>query len=227
MKRFWTDVTVDAAGVVTLDGRPVRTPGRVPLALPFPALADAVAEEWRGVTGEIDPRAMPMTGLSNAVIDRIAPDTAAFAASLATFGESDLLYYRAPEPDALVARQALLWDPLLSWARTRYDVHFEIVQGVMHRTQPAATIARLGDAIAARTAWELAGLSPMVTIGGSLIAALAVVEGAATAEEAWRAVEADEDWQTEQWGRDEVSIAALESRRRDFFAGARFLELIG
>ena len=62
MKRFWTDVGVDTAGVVTLDGRPVRTPGRVPLALPFPALADAVAEEWRGVTGEIDPRAMPMTG---------------------------------------------------------------------------------------------------------------------------------------------------------------------
>jgi chaperone required for assembly of F1-ATPase len=96
----------------------------------------------------------------------------------------------------------------------------------MHRAQPAATVARLGEAIAARTAWELAGLSPIVTIGGSLIAALAVVEQATSVDEAWRAVEADEDWQTEQWGRDEVSIAALESRRRDFFAGARFLELL-
>ena len=226
MKRFWTDVAVDAEGVVRLDGKPVRTPGRVPLALPFAALADAVAEEWRAVSGEIDPRAMPMTGLSNAVIDRIAPDMPAFAAALATFGESDLLCYRAPEPPALVARQAELWDPLLAWARTRYDVHFEVVHGIMHRAQPAATVARLGEAIAARTAWELAGLSPIVTIGGSLIAALAVVEQAASADEAWRAVEADEDWQTEQWGRDEVSIAALESRRRDFFAGARFLELL-
>ena len=227
MKRFWTDVTVDAGGVVALDGKPVRTPGRVPLALPFPALAEAVAGEWRAVEGEIDPRAMPMTGLSNAAIDRIAPDVPAFAASLATFGESDLLCYRAPEPPALVARQAQLWDPLIAWATTRYDVAFEIVHGIMHRAQPAATVARLGDAMAARSAWELAGLSPIVTIGGSLIAALALIEDAATADTVWRAVEADEDWQTEQWGRDEVSIAALESRRRDFFAGARFLDLLG
>jgi len=226
MKRFWSDVAVDGEGVVRLDGRPVRTPGRIPLALPFAALADAVAGEWRAVEGEIDPRTMPMTGLSNAVIDRIAIDVPAFAAGLATFGESDLLYYRAPEPAALVARQSELWDPLLAWARHRYDVHFEIVHGVMHRAQPAATIARLGDATAARSPWELAGLSPIVTIGGSLVAALALVEKAASAEDAWRAVEADEDWQTEQWGRDEVSIAALESRRRDFFAGARFLELL-
>lgn len=227
MKRFWTDVTVDAGVVVALDGKPVRTPGRVPLALPFPALAEAVAGEWRAVEGEIDPREMPMTGLSNAAIDRIAPDVPAFAASLATFGESDLLCYRAPEPPALVARQAQLWDPLIAWATTRYDVTFEIVHGIMHRSQPAATVARLGEAMAARSAWELAGLSPIVTIGGSLIAALALIEDAATADTVWRAVEADEDWQTEQWGRDEVSIAALESRRRDFFAGARFLDLLG
>lgn len=226
MKRFWKDVSIDAGGVVSLDGKPVRTPGRVPLALPFPALAEAVADEWRAVEGEIDPRTMPMTGLSNAAIDRIAPDAPAFAASLATFGESDLLCYRAPEPPALVARQAQLWDPLLAWARMRYDVHFEIVHGIMHTRQPQATIARLGEAMAARSAWELAGLSPVVTIGGSLIAALALVERAASADEAWRAVEADEDWQTEQWGRDEVSIAALESRRRDFYAGARFLDLL-
>lgn len=226
MKRFWTDVSIDAGGVVRLDDRPVRTPGRVPLALPFPALAEAVAAEWRAVTGEIDPRAMPMTGLANAAIDRIAPDAPAFAASLATFGESDLLCYRAPEPPALVARQAQLWDPLLVWAGTRYDVEFEIVHGIMHSAQPTATVVRLGEALAARSPWELAGLSPIVTIGGSLIAALALVEDAATADTVWRAVEADEDWQTEQWGRDEVSIAALESRRRDFFAGARFLDLL-
>lgn len=226
MKRFWKDVAIDADGVVTLDGRPVRTPGRVPLALPFPALAETVADEWRAVGEEIDPRVMPMTGLSNAAIDRVAPEKAQFAATLATFGESDLLCYRAEEPPALVARQSQLWNPLIDWAQGRYAVRFEIVGGIMHRVQPPETVARLGEAVAARSPWELAGLSPIVTIGGSLIAALALLEDAATADTVWRAVEADEDWQTEQWGRDEVSIAALESRRRDFFAGARFLDLV-
>ena len=227
MKRFWSAVGVDAAGVVTLDGRPVRTPGRLPLAIPYPALAEAVAAEWRAVEGEIDPRTMPLTGLANAAIERVPQDQARFAATLARFGETDLLCYRADAPPALVARQAELWDPLLAWARHRYDVHVEVIAGVMHRAQPAATIARLSEAVAARSAWELAGLSPVVTIGGSLIAALALLERAIDAETAWRAVEADEDWQTEQWGRDEVSLAALEARRRDFFGGAGFLALLG
>ena len=226
MKRFWKEVSVDPDRGIRLDGKPVRTPGKQPLILPNAALAEAVADEWRAVGegAEIDPRAMPLTGLANAATERIDP--AAFAAALAAFGESDLLCYRAESPDDLVARQAASWDPLLDWARTRYDVHFEIAAGVMHRPQPPATIARLAEAVAARNAWQLAGLSPIVTIGGSLVAALALDEGAATPEEVWRAVELDEDWQAEQWGRDELSLGALESRRRDFNAGVRFLALL-
>ena len=226
MKRFWKDVSVDPDRGIRLDGKPVRTPGKQPLILPNAALAEAVGEEWRAVGegAEIDPRAMPLTGLANAATERIDP--AAFAAALAAFGESDLLCYRAEGPDDLVARQAALWDPLLDWARTRYDVHFEIAAGVMHRPQPPATIARLAEAVSARNAWQLAGLSPIVTIGGSLVAALALDEGAATPEQVWRAVELDEDWQAEQWGRDELSLGALESRRRDFNAGVRFLGLL-
>ena len=226
MKRFWKDVSVDHDRGIRLDGKPVRTPGKQPLILPNAALAEAVGEEWRAVGegAEIDPRAMPLTGLANAATERIDP--AAFAAALAAFGESDLLCYRAEGPDDLVARQAALWDPLLDWARTRYDVHFEIAAGVMHRPQPPATIERLAEAVSARNAWQLAGLSPIVTIGGSLVAALALDEGAATPEKVWRAVELDEDWQAEQWGRDELSLGALESRRRDFNAGVRFLGLL-
>ena len=226
MKRFWTSVTIDSDHVVRLDGKPVRTPGRRPLTLPQPALAEAVAEEWRAVGETVDPRLMTLTGLVNAAIDRIEPDPSTFAASLAAFAESDLLCYRADSPPALVARQAALWDPLLDWARTRYDVHFEVTAGIMHRPQPPATLARLRDAVTARTAFELAGLSPIVTISGSIVAALALIEHAATAEAVWRAAELDEDFQAEQWGRDPLSEAALESRRRDFDAGVRFLGLL-
>ncbi|GAA0323549.1 ATPase [Sphingomonas oligophenolica] len=226
MKRFWTTVAIDSDHVIRLDGKPVRTPGRRPLTLPQPALAEAVADEWRAVGDTVDPRLMTLTGLANAAIDRIEPDPSAFAAGLAVFAESDLLCYRAESPPALVERQAALWDPLLDWARIRYDVHFEVTAGIMHRPQPPATLARLRDAVAARSAFELAGLSPIVTISGSLVAALALVEHAATAEAVWRAAELDEDFQAEQWGRDPLSEAALESRRRDFDAGVRFLGLL-
>ena len=223
MKRFWREVRVDAERVVRLNDRPVRTPGRVPLALPTPALAAAVADEWRSVGDTLDPRAMPLTGLANAAIDRVAPDPATFAAGLARYGESDLLCYRADVPEPLVARQRTAWDPLLAWASARYDVHFEVTAGVIHRAQPPGTLARLAEAVAARDAWRLAGLSPVVTVTGSLIAALALDEGAADAETVWAAGEIDEGWQREMWGDDPLAIDARAGRRREFDAGVRFL----
>ncbi|MGN6619714.1 MAG: ATP12 family chaperone protein [Sphingomonas sp.] len=225
MKRFWQTVSIER-GEVMLDGRPVRTPGRVPLAVPYPSLAGAIADEWRAVSGEIDPRAMPLTGLANAAIDRIAPDLGAFAEGLARYGESDLLCYRADGPAALVDRQHAAWDPLLDWARQRYDVHFEVTTGIIHRAQPEATIARLGEAVAARSPFELAGLSPIVTVTGSLVAALALLEGAAEADAVWQAAQIDEDWQIERWGEDSLASAARAAHRADFDAGARFLALL-
>ena len=226
MKRFWKHVTVEPGNGLALDGRPVRTPGRAALAVPTRALAEAIAEEWRAVGDTLDPRAMPLTGLANAAIDRIAADPAAFAAGLARYGESDLLYYRADEPAALVDRQAAAWDPLLDWARHRYDVHFEPTAGVMHRPQPEATLARLAEAVAALDPFRLAALSPIVTISGSLVGALALIEDAATPEAIWQAAHVDEDWQAEQWGEDVLATQAQEARRAEFDAGVRFLGLV-
>ena len=92
--------------------------------------------------------------------------------------------------------------------------------------QPAETVRKLGHAVASLDAFHLAGLSPLVTIGGSLVAALAVLEEMMPAEDAWEAVSLDDRWQLEQWGDDPEARAALDARRRDFLAAARFLELL-
>ena len=228
MRRFWKDVTVVADGgfQISLDGRRVRTPARAELVLPSARLAEAVAEEWRGALPEVDPRAMPLTGLANAAIDRVAPDIERFAAGLAKFGETDLLYYRVDAPEALVELQAAEWDPLLAWARRRYDIDFCTIASTIYRSQPPATVERLAHAVAALDAFRLAGLLPLVTIGGSLVAALAVLEGAVTPEAGWQAVTLDERWQSEQWGADSEAEAALASRRGEFVAAARFVELL-
>lgn len=226
MKRFWQTVDVTPDGGIALDGKPVRTPGRAPLQLPTRALADAVADEWRAVDDAIDPRAMPLTGLGNAAIDRIAPDPATFAGSLAAYAESDLLCYRADSPAELVARQAAAWNPLLDWACETYGVAFVVTTGIMHRPQPPETLARLGAAVAAYPPFALAALSPVVTISGSLVAALALAERAADPEAVWLASELDADWQAEQWGEDDLAAPARQARRRDYEAGVRMLELL-
>jgi chaperone required for assembly of F1-ATPase len=223
MKRFWTEVAVTPERGILLDGRAVRTPGRLPLVLPTAALASLVAGEWRAVEDTIDPRAMPMTGLANAAIERVAAEPAVFAASLARYAEADLLCYRADAPDELIARQAAAWDPPLAWARTRYDVAFVVATGIVHRSQPPATIARIGEAVAALDPFALAALSPITTLTGSIVLALAVAEHAMTADAAWTAATVDEAWQAERWGEDAQAAALLAERRREFDAAVRFL----
>jgi chaperone required for assembly of F1-ATPase len=229
VKRFWKDVGVergDEGWGLSLDGKPVRTPARASLIVPTQSLAEAVAAEWRDAAEKVDPRAMPLTGLANAAIDRVAPDRERFAEGLARYAEADLICYRAEGPSGLVERQAAGWDPLLAWARRRFDVDFVTTIGLTHVAQPAPTVERLGHAVAMLDSFRLAGLSPLVTIGGSLIAALAVLEKTIPAEEAWDAVSVDERWQLDHWGRDAEAETALELRRRDFASAARFLELL-
>ena len=228
MKRFWkvAEVVEDGGFGIALDGRPVKTPAKAGLKVPTRRLAEAIAGEWSAASETVDPRAMPLTGLANAAIDRVAPDCEAFAAGLAQYGEADLLCYRAEGPPALAERQESAWGPLLAWARRRYDVDFCVTASIIHQPQPAATIERLAHAVAALDAFRLAGLAPLVTIGGSLVAALAVFEDAVTEDEAWDAVSLDEQWQLEKWGADAEAMAALEARRREFMAAARFLELL-
>ena len=229
MKRFWTDVAVEQGEggfAIALDGRRVRTPARAELVVPTEALAEAIAEEWRACGETVDPRAMKLTGLANAAIDHVSTDPESFAAGVAKYGETDLTCYRAEGPDALMRRQAESWDVLLDWARRRYDVDFACARGVIHVPQPKDTIAKLAHAVAILDPFRLAALSPLVTIGGSLVAALAVLEEAIPAESAWEAVSLDEQWQSEQWGVDADAQAALDNRRADFLAAARFLTLL-
>lgn len=229
MKRFWKTVAaidVDGGFGVVLDGRRVKTPAGADLTVPTRALAEAITAEWNDCGETVDPRAMPLTGLANAAIDRVAPNKQQFEAGIARYVESDLTCYRAEGPEALVRWQSESWDQLLAWARRRHDVDFACVSGVIHVPQPEETVRKLGHAVATLDPFQLAGLSPLVTIGGSLIAGLAVLEEMMPAEAAWEAVSLDDRWQLEQWGDDPEARAALDARRRDFLAAARFLELL-
>ncbi|PZN96072.1 MAG: ATPase [Alphaproteobacteria bacterium] len=228
MKRFYKQAEVSGAGPfgVTLDGRPLRTPGRLALDLPTRALAEAIAAEWNAQGDAIVPRSMPLTGLANAAVERIAPDSAGFAAGLARFAETELLAYRADRPAALVTRQQAEWDPLLAWARRRYDVDFRLVTGIIHAPQPPATLARIGAAYAAFDAFRLAALNPVVTICGSAVIGLAVAEAEIDADAAWAVGHLDELWQAELWGKDPLAEAGHAERQAELAAATGLLRLL-
>lgn len=220
MKRFWKAVTVED-GTILLDGRLVKTPGRLTLQLPTDQLADAVADEWRAVGDEVRPHEMKLTGLANAAIERAPP-----AETLGVYGETDLLCYRTETPPELAACEAEVWDPLLDWARKRFDIAFTITSGIVHVAQPAETIKRLGAAVAVYDDFHRTALSPLVTIGGSLVVAIMLAEQAITPDGAFDACHLDELWQAELWGEDWMASDARAARRADFLSAARFLSLL-
>lgn len=228
MKRFWTDVgtAADADGwTVTLDGRPLRTPGRALLRLPTAALADAIAAEWAGVETDVRPADQPMTGLASAAIDIAAADRQNFADSLAQYAGSDLTCYRADSPAPLVARQAAAWEPALKQMEQRHGLLFRRTSGVMPVPQPEATLEKARTLFRALDPFQLAPLQPLVTIAGSAVLALALLDGMLDAEAAFAAAIIDDLWQEEQWGADTEAAKARDSRRQQFLAAAHFLAL--
>jgi len=230
MRRFWTKVEIEPAPgtgyALALDGRTVRTPGKALCAVPSRALADALAEEWAAVEGEIDPRAMPLTRAANTAIDRVTGAEATVSASLAAYGETDLLCYRAPHPPALAARQAAAWDPMLDWAEAALGARLATASGVIHVPQDPAALERLAALVAAHGAWELTALHELVTLSGSLVLGLAVSHGRLSAEAAWPLSRIDEDWNIEQWGEDAEEAAATARRRAAFHGAERLMHLI-
>lgn len=234
MKRFWKEVTVEAVEAVEaaggghairLDGRIVKTPMKAILVLPNPVMTAAVKAEWDAAGDDIDPAAMPITGFANAAIDRVRADRQGFIGSIAAYGESDLLCYRAQEPEELVQRQAAVWDHWLQWAQARYSAEFTVVSGIMHQPQPAATLMRLKEAVATLNDWQLAAASRLVPISGSLVALLAILEGEVTAGALWPDLILDELWQEEKWGADDYALKNRRDREADFKDAARFLAM--
>jgi chaperone required for assembly of F1-ATPase len=214
----------DDGRAIMLDGRPVRTPARHMLAAPTRPLAEALAAEWDAQRDVIDPARMPLTRLANSILDGVSVSQQAVAEEIVAYLGSDLLFYRANAPPGLVQRQAQTWDPVLAWAREALGARFVLAEGVMHVTQPDHAVAAARHALAAEP-WWLGAVHSITTLTGSALLALAVAHGRLTAEEAWRAAHVDEDWNMEQWGRDELALERRAYREAEMQAAATVLAL--
>lgn len=229
-KRFWKTATAevcDGGFTVRLDGRAVKTPAKAAFVVPTLAMAQAAAAEWDAQTGEVKPDSMPVTRAANSAIDKLSVQFDEVVGLLAAYGETDLLCYRATGPEALVARQAAAWDPLLDWASTVLDAPLTATAGVIHIAQPPHSLRRLHDLTAAFDLFRLAAFHDLVAISGSLVLALAVAQGRLSADEAFEISRIDETWQAEIWGVDEEAALLETARKQAFHEAARFMALCG
>lgn len=229
-KRFYKEVTIGEAVegfAVLLDGKAVKTPASNALTLPNFALAGRVAEEWSGQGERIDPLMMPMTRLAYVAIDAVAPQPDPVIDEIVKYTGTDLLFYRAGEPEGLVAAQNEKWNPVLDWAEEAFGARFNLAEGIVHVAQPDDAVAAVRAAAKAlRRPFALAAAASATNLGGSALIALALAYGALDASTAWRAAHVDEDWNIRQWGEDGEAAMRRAKRHAEFDAAAAMLALI-
>ena len=209
---------------ILLDGKPVRTPARQPLAAPSKAVAEALAAEWQAQRDAIDPAGMPLTRLANAIIDGVANAPGPAAAEIEEYLGSDLLFYRAGEPEGLVASQSQHWDPVLEWMHDRFGASFVTTQHITHVPQPPEAVAAAAKAVPIDP-WRLGAVNSATTLMGSALLALALAHGRLDADAAWAAAHVDEDWNMARWGRDESALERRAYRFAEMQAAAQVLSM--
>ena len=224
--RFYKDAGIvegEGGFAIVLDGKQVRTPSGRPLVAPSLTIAEGIAAEWNAQVETINPLTMPLTRFANSVVEAVVDRVDAVADDVAKYLGSDLLFYRASHPEALVARESALWDPVLFWAADHLGAHFILAEGVVHVTQPYQAIQAARAAFPADP-WSIAALHVVTTLTGSALLALALAQGALDQDQVWAAAHVDDDWNSEKWGVDEEVAARRAARLVDFTAAASILQ---
>lgn len=229
MKRFYKTVSVEAVSggfEVRLDNRPIRSPAKAPLTFAGEPLAQGVAAEWEAQADEINPNAMPLMQLASTAVDLIGKGREAIVDGVVAYAETDLLCYRAEHPRNLVERQAQAWQPLLDWATLRFDAPLHVNTGLMPKPQPPEALRALRRAVEAYDDWTLSALQTATGACGSLVVALALIEGRIDAEEAFDVSQLDETFQIESWGEDPEATKRRTNLRADIVACRTFVDLL-
>lgn len=203
-KRFYTDVTVATGGggyVVQLDGRTLKTPGKIALVLERKDHADLIAAEWDAQKDFIDPQTMPCTRLANVATERTTENREAVIAEARKYGTTDLLCYRDPGMTALSRHQGQHWDPLLAWGKSQ-GIALVATDSVIAIPQDTASLDAIADYARGLSDSDLTLCVHFISTFGSAILGMALMQGHVSAQDAYRLSRLDELWQMTHWGED-------------------------
>ena len=123
-------------------------------------------------------------------------------------------------------RQHAAWQPLIDWATLRFDAPLNVTASILPVAQSPATLKAFEAAVAAYDSHRLAALHMATAACGSLVVALALVEGRIDAETAFASAELDETYEIERWGEDAEQAKRRSGLRGDIALAARFVDLL-
>jgi chaperone required for assembly of F1-ATPase len=218
MKRFYklVSTTAESGGfAVLLDGKAVKTPGRVPLLAPTQALADAIMGEWGAQEDVIDPDSMPLTQILTTTIDRVIPLRDGINSQVLNYLDTDLVCYLAAGPEGVVSAQTEQWEPVRAWFAQRYGVTLLTTTNLIALRQPEAAHKAAASFVGALNDYHFSAFQLVVATTGSLVLALGFLDGAWGADKLFTAMHVEEDYKAALYNEEFYGRAPHQEQREN------------
>lgn len=211
MKRFYSAVDThrtDDGFQILLDGKPLNLTGGSAFIVPTQQLADLIASEWAAQGERINHADMVVTALAQTALLR--PN----AVHHADWLDTDLVLFFSETPPEIHARQKEIWLPFIQSFNTRYSVHLAPVTALTLPPQDTAFKEKIQNIISNYSPWVMTGLESLMEDTGSLILALSLVNKESTAENLYKAIFIEEDYQEQVSGISEDNRDPITEKKR-------------
>ena len=222
IKRFYNKVECQPYGdgfLIYLDDKPLSTPAKQILKLPTKMLAEAIADEWEGVTDKIDRHSLPFFKLATTIIDRVPPQRFQLTTDLLSSLSSDVVRYRS-EDEILNQHQAENWDPVIGWLKDSFGLEIGTTIGIMPMRDISLNIDPIKVYLNKLTDWQLGCFYCAEGLSESFSLSLYFLCKKIDASRLFALAFLDELYQNEKWGCDELA----QKRQDDICAELRDIE---
>jgi len=201
---------------ITLDGRTVKTPLGMTLAVPSEMLAWAIAAEWNSQEDYLQPAQMPLMTLACTALDQTASSPGVVQEQALKFLATDTICYWADptEDRVLHRRQRQAWESIHSYCEKNFGDKAAVAMGateglLMSRVRnnksiglphPEKVVTGARKIVQSLDAWHLTALSSVCSGSKSLLVALASLADDTIPNSTIKAARIEEEFQISNWG---------------------------
>ncbi len=207
MRKFWKTVKVKRKSSnsyeILLDKNVLKTPMKKELIIQNSKIAKEIHNEWNQDKNTLDTDAMIFYGIISTSIDKISNNRILYINDILDFIDTDLICYRAEEPNDLVQWQSKNWDPILLKVEKYINNKIDVFKGIMPSKQNKRIKFKINKILTELSDLEIITLHRITNITGSVFLSLCILNNDKIREKAFELSHLDELWQAENWGFEE------------------------
>ena len=207
MRKFWKTVKVKKKSSnsyeILLDENVLKTPMKKKITIQNSKIAEEIYKEWNQDKNIVDTDAMIFYGIISTSIDKISNNRILYVNEILNFIDTDLICYRAEEPDDLVQWQSKNWDPILLKVEKYINNKIDVFKGIMPLKQNKGIKLKIIKFLTKFSDLEIIVLHRITNITGSVFLSLCILNNDLIKEKAFELSYLDELWQAENWGYEE------------------------